>query len=59
MKTKCAGLLGRIFGHKLKPFIYRFDARAFNNITGKFETVSDFGFKSKCQRCGAVTGEKK
>ena len=59
MTTKCTGLMGRILGHKWKPFIYHFDAREFNNITGRFETVKDWGFKSKCLRCGAVTGEKK
>ncbi len=49
MTTKCTGLMGRIFGHK------------WHNHT-QYVHVADCVVTSlllKCQRCGAVTGEKK
>jgi hypothetical protein len=61
MTTKCTGLMGRIFGHKWKegqvvapaekygPGIF------FMHGEGPFQILKEI----KCQRCGAVTGEKK
>lgn len=64
MKTKCAGLMGRVFGHKWEPYLIfkdkllvlpgMTDEEAFSGTEG---LPIHCGFI--CQRCGAVTGEKK
>lgn len=50
MTTKCTGLIGRIFGHKWKS-IWMDTYRPGSHVI----PVKNF----ICQRCGAVTGEKK
>jgi len=49
MKTKCTGLMGRIFGHK-------FVGKMRNHRVKK---TYYYHYVAVCQRCGAVTGEKK
>ena len=67
MTTKCTGLIGRIFGHKFRPVI------TYSGVIGMGKVEGTSGFvkavmdkhrnqtyhHSVCQRCGAVTGEKK
>lgn len=66
MTTKCTGLMGRVFGHKW----IRLDAisawklgmpfmRACSRMSIKDLNILLDGSRSVCQRCGAVTGEKK
>ncbi len=62
MTTKCTGLMGRIFGHKwvrtavvtykVNGFVY--ERHGMPNLPG-----IDGDDECQCQRCGAVTGEKK
>jgi len=49
MTTKCTGLMGRIFGHKWhqnQQIVHCYHGVVRTNVFN-------------CQRCGAVTGEKK
>lgn len=68
MTTKCTGLAGRIFGHKFFPVITKGKV----DIQRRVEGITEAGYlrlaemsrdetchHSVCQRCGAVTGEKK
>ncbi len=63
MKTKCTGLMGRIYGHKfiavMKPdneqCLVDYRILNINWMRRTFESI-DYCI---CQRCGAVTGEKK
>lgn len=63
MTSKCTGLMGRIFGHKLivvmKPSGDKglVDYRKLN-ISWMRSTFGSIDY-CICQRCGAVTGEKK
>ena len=68
MTTKCTGLMGRIFGHKFRPVI-TLAATTFNSsgVQCKAHVALEMADKHRaeeyhgcvCQRCGAVTGEKK
>lgn len=49
MTTKCTGLMGHIFGHKWRNHVQHICTRNGGFYCEVF----------KCQRCGAVTGEKK
>jgi hypothetical protein len=49
MTTKCTGLMGRIFGHKWRDIYHSM----------KFHSPHAELKHRECQRCGAVTGEKK
>ncbi|WP_312999644.1 hypothetical protein [Leclercia sp.] len=63
MTTKCTGLMGRIFGHKfivvMKPSGEKglVDYRMLNMHYMR-STLGAIDY-CICQRCGAVTGEKK
>lgn len=66
MTSKCTGIMGRIFGHKWKPFTV--DTLKHANLSARSAwailpvyAANDFldGSRIVCQRCGAVTGEKK
>ena len=70
MTTKCTGLMGLIFGHRFRPVITLGNPTITDlNVKAKgrpetFERIIN-ATKSEefhgcfCQRCGAVTGEKK
>lgn len=61
MTTKCTGLMGRIFGNKWNEEARVIPAK--NYAPGIFfmhgEGPFQIQMETKCQRCGAVTGEKK
>ncbi len=70
MTTKCTGLMGRIFGHNFRPVITLHSPAISDlnvNAQGKTElfekiinaTKSEAFHGCICQRCGAVTGERK
>lgn len=63
MTTKCTGLMGRIFGHKWLAFgqpASRDIAMLYVASLVPEESRKDMPEKGFiCQRCGAVTGEKK
>lgn len=66
MTTKCTGLIGRIFGHKFTP-CYSLSGGQPMELHGSYRFIEMMMDKSRtknyhhslCQRCGAVTGEKK
>lgn len=71
MTTKCTGLMGRIFGHNFRPVTTKGEPSAkcdLNQIDSPWlseaaEAIDmskpDIYHGSICQRCGAVTGEKR
>lgn len=68
MTTKCTGLMGRIFGHKFRPVITLSASKHdFSGTKCKAHVALEMADKYRseefhgcvCQRCGAVTGEKK
>lgn len=62
MTTKCTGLMGRIFGHKfiavMKPDSSWVSYRRMNMRSLKVGLSKGIDY-CICQRCGAVTREKK
>lgn len=70
MTTKCTGIMGRIFGHKLKkyavldrvgdfPLPMMSDEEILELCQISHEDRKYIYFEVRCQRCGAVTGERK
>lgn len=67
MTTKCTSIMGRIFGHKFKPVITSSGVMGLGKIEGSSRFIKSVMDKHRsqtyhgaiCQRCGAVTGEKK
>lgn len=70
MTTKCTGLLGQILGHNFIPVITKspttlsVDGLELNTTVGGMNRLMDAYRQEEfhgciCQRCGAVTREKK
>jgi hypothetical protein len=56
---KCTGIMGLIFGHKWSMHVTQEFYRQFNEDTLTHDVRCKYHLLEKCQRCGAVTGEKK
>lgn len=58
MGAKCTGLMGRIFGHKLLVATECVGELRFVRLSASMGLIKEARYFI-CQRCGAVTGEKK
>jgi len=60
--TKCTGIMGRMFGHKFIAVVKSTDSGLVDylmlNMKWLRTTLDEINY-CICQRCGAVTGEKK
>ena len=62
MTAKCTGLMGRIFGHKWVRSLtvhYKVKGFVYTSHTFPHGIGIDGDDVLHCERCGAVTGEKK
>jgi len=59
MTTKCTGLMGRIFGNKWQYISSYIPTKFYHTGSAVYRAGGYFNVSLKCQRCGAVAGEKK